>query len=339
MELGDLVSPILGLLFLPQVFIPLIYPGLATILIVIILLIWLERKIAGKVQLRYGPLYVFKPLGGILQLVADLIRFLFAEVIVPKRADKLTFIFGPILLFTFVYLPSVFYPVTGDYVAIRSDLSLLAVAAVLSLGPLFTLLIGWASDNKFSFIGGIREGYLVISYEIPLFISILSMAVLYGSLDIVEIVEKQSSSFWGLLLNPLAAISFFVISVMSTARFPYEIAEAESEIVMGPYTEYSGILYGLVMGASYTKFYVLSMLFTYLFLGGWTPVMFDSPLPAGLLTLIKAGVVLFLGVFLRSVYPRYRIDQALRIGWHKLFTLSIASLVLSVILVIWGVAP
>lgn len=334
-----IVDELVELLFTPQIFAPIVYPGLATILIVIILLIWLERKIAGKVQLRYGPLYVFKPLGGILQLIADLIRFLFAEVIVPKRADRVAFILGPILLFTFVYLPSVFFPVTSSYVAIRSDLSLLAVAAVLTIGPLFTILIGWASNNKFSFIGGIREGYLIISYEIPLLISILAMAVLYGSLDIVEIVEKQAGSVWGLVLNPIAAVSFFIISVMSTARFPYEIAEAESEIVMGPYTEYSGILYGLVMGASYTKFYVLSMLFAYLFLGGWYPVVFEEPLLAGLVTLFKAGVVLFLGVFLRSVYPRYRIDQALKIGWHKLFTLSIISLVLSVILTLWGVTP
>ena len=332
------LDTLLGILLTPQVFAPLIYPGLVTILVVIIFLIWLERKIAGKVQLRYGPLYVLKPLGGVIQLIADLLRFLFAEVIIPRRVDRLAFIMGPILLFTFAYVPSAILPIHSELVPLRSDLTLLAVIALLTISPIFILVIGWASDNKFSLIGGLREGYMIMSYEVPLFISVLAMAMLYGSLDVVEIVEKQASGLWGIVLNPLAALVFLIVTFMSTSRFPFEIAEAESEIVMGAYTEYSGILYGLVMGASYVKLYVLSMLFSYIFLAGWYPIIWlENPLISGFMTLIKALVIMCIGIFLRSVYPRYRIDQALRIGWHKLFTLSTISLIISLVVIWFGI--
>lgn len=326
------IERILRLLLSPQVFAPLIYPGIVTILAVIIFMLWLERKIAAKVQLRYGPLYVLKRLGGIIQLIADLLRFLFAHPIIPEAVDKLAFVMGPILLFALVYLPAVALPVSSGFVAISSDLNLLLALALIVIGPIFVLILGWASNNKFSLIGGLREGYLMMAYEMPLFITVLSMAVVYNSFDLVEIVERQAGGHWGVLLNPLAAVLFLLIAFMSTSRYPFEIAEAESELVMGPYTEYSGILYGLTMGASYVKLYVLSLLFTEVFLGGWYPTIWPlntHPILPGLVVLGKALVVMSIGVFLRAVYPRYRIDQGLKIGWHVFFSLSIASLLLS----------
>jgi len=327
------LEKILELLFSPWLFVPLVYPGLISVFIVLLFIIWLERKVAAKVQLRYGPLYVLKQLGGAIQLVADLLRYLFAEPIVPEEADRVAFVMGPILLFAAAYLPCVAIPVSGSFYAFRSDISLLVSLGLLTLVPAATLLIGWASNNKFSLIGGLREGYLSMAYEIPLLLSALSMAALYGTMDLVKIVEHQSGFSWGILRNPLAAFTFLLLCFMSTSRFPFEIAEAESEIVMGPYTEYSGILYGLAMGASYIKLYILSIIFSLLFLGGWEPcppfLSRIGPVAPGLVVFVKAVAIMCVGIFLRSVYPRYRIDQAIRIGWHITFPLSIASVLLS----------
>lgn len=325
------------LLLEPYVFIPLVFPGLITALVLLLIVIWLERKIAAKVQLRYGPLYVLKPLGGIIQTVADLLRYLFQEPILPKEADKIAFLMTPVLLFSFAYLPIVAIPVSPDYYAFRSEMSLLLVLALTTLAPIFTVVMGWASNNKFSLIGGVREGYLVTSYEIPMFLSALSMAILYGSLDLIEIAEAQRT-LWGFILNPVAAFNMLLLMYMSTSRFPFEIPEAESEIVAGPYTEYSGIIYGLVMGASYVKLYVLSLIYSILFLGGWNPLPASNPFVAGALLFFKAFLLVAIGAFLRAVYPRFRIDQAINIGWRVAFPLALISILISLLLVVGGVS-
>ena len=324
---------LLDLLLSPWVFVPLVYPGLVSAFALLLFIIWAERKMAGKVQMRYGPLYVLKPLGGIIQLVADLIRYLFQEPIVPEEADAAAFVLAPIAMFTACLLPVVAIPVGPEFYAFRSDISLLAFLALSSLAPAFTVAVGWASSNKFSLIGGLREGYLALAYEVPLVVSALAGAALYGTMDLVEMAEAQSS-VWGVCLNPLAALVFLLLVYMETSRFPFEISEAESEIVMGPFTEYSGILYGLCMGASYVKMYALSLLFTVMFLGAWHPLppptgtVLDPILP-GAVVFAKALAVMLFGTFLRAVYPRYRIDQALKISWHTLTPLSLASLALS----------
>lgn len=328
---------LLNLLFEPYIFIPLVFPGLIAAFVLLLIIIWLERKIAAKVQLRYGPLYVLKPLGGVIQTVADLLRYLFQEPIIPKEVDKLAFLMTPAFLFGLAYLPLVVIPVSSTYYAFRSDLSLLIVLALTTLAPIFTVVMGWASNNKFSLIGGVREGYLVISYEIPMFLSALSMAILYNSLDLVEIAEAQKG-IWGVFLNPLAAANMLVLMYMSTSKFPFEIPEAESEIVAGPYTEYSGIIYGLVMGASYVKLYVLSLVYSILFLGGWNPLPVDDPMVAGAILFAKAFILVAFGAFLRAVYPRFRIDQAISIGWKIAFPLSLISVLLSLVLVAGGVS-
>lgn len=328
---------IIGLLFEPYIFIPLVFPGLIAAFILLLIIIWLERKIAAKVQLRYGPLYVLKPLGGVIQTVADLLRYLFQEPIIPKGVDRIAFLMTPVFLFGLAYLPLVAIPVSPTYYAFRSDVSLLLVLALTTLAPIFTVLMGWASNNKFSLIGGVREGYLVISYEIPMFLSALSMALLYNSLDLVEIAEAQRR-IWGALLNPVAALTMLLLMYMSTSRFPFEIPEAESEIVAGPYTEYSGIIYGLVMGASYVKLYVLSLVYSILFLGGWNPLPSNDTILAGTILFIKAFLLVAIGAFLRAVYPRFRIDQAIGIGWKIAFPLSLISILLSLSLIIGGVS-
>jgi NADH-quinone oxidoreductase subunit H len=338
----NIIELLLQVLLSPPVLVPLIFPGFLTVTVVLLFIIWFERKLTAKVQLRYGPLYVFKPLGGALQMLADLLKFTFSEVIVPKDADRKTFLFSPILLFTLSLLPVVAIPMTlsSEYTISFGSLSLLIVMALLTLTPTFILLLGWSSDNKFSLIGSLREGYMMMAYEIPMFISLLAMAVLYNSLDLAEITIAQANGLWGIVLNPLASIALFWAILMTTARFPFDITEAESEIVIGPYTEYSGVLFVLCMGAPYVKLYVLSLLYAIVFLGGWNPVVWPltaHPLLPGLMILFKGVIIMGLCVFMRSIYPRYRIDQALRLGWHKLVVLSLISVVLSLLLVGLGV--
>jgi NADH:ubiquinone oxidoreductase subunit H len=340
----DIFETIWQILTSPPVFIPLIFPGFITLLVVLLLLIWFERKLTAKVQMRYGPLYIFKRFGGIIQMMADLLKYLFSEFIIPKDSDKKVFILAPIFFFTFTLLPIVAIPLSATFTATQSDLTLLLVPALGTLGPLMVVLIGWSSNNKFSFIGSLREGYIMMCYEIPLFISILSMALTYNTLSLIQVVEKQSG-VWGIVLNPLAAIACFGALLMTTARFPFDISEAESEIVVGPYTEYSGIVFILCLGAPYAKLYVLSLFYSLVFLGGWNPMFLNITTPdpvfsaifSGVIVLVKALLVMALAVFMRSVYPRYRLDQALRLGWHKLFILAVLGVVLALVLVGLGV--
>jgi NADH:ubiquinone oxidoreductase subunit H len=292
------------------------------------------------VQLRYGPLYILKALGGITQLLADLLRYLFSEFIVPREADKRVFILAPIVLFTLSLLPIVAIPLSSTFTAVHSDLTMLLVPTLGTLVPLVVILIGWASNNKFSFIGSLREGYMVISYEIPLFISVLAMAVAYNSLNLIQVVQRQTGIAWGIIINPLAAIAFFGALLMTSSRFPFDISEAESEIVVGPYTEYSGIFFIFCLGAPYVKLYVYSLFFSLVFLGGWNPLFWPisaSPILSGLVVLIKAGIVMAFAVFMRTIFGRFRIDQALKLGWHRLFALAILSVILSLALVGLGV--
>ena len=338
-----MIDPI-RLLFSPQVMIPLIYPGLVFSIVVIVVLIWAERKIAGKVQLRYGPLYVSKLSGGFLQLIADAIRYVFQEPIIPKGVDRdpylrlpLAYILTPIATLLFSLLPIVVIPVAPNYVAIPVSYSLPLALAFGSLTPVFVIVMGWASNNKFTLIGGVREALMVVSYEVALFISGMAMAFYYGTLDLQSVILAQRSGLLGLLVNPFAAFVFFVASMMSAGRIPFDISEGEQEIVAGPFTEYSGIMYALVMGSGYIRRYVSLMLFSILFLGGWYPLppewLLDiSPLFGTVSLVLKTLALLLFCVFLRSVYGRYRLDHAMEIGWRKLVPLSVLSVILSIVL-------
>ena len=336
----ELIGVIIRLLLSPPVFAPLIYPGLVTVLVILVSLIWLERKIAAKVQLRYGPYYIAKRLGGAPQLIADAIRFMFQEVIVPRTADKVPYLLAPVLAMTLGLVPAVFIPVAPGFAGVPSGYSLPLALALSSLLPIVVILMAWSANNKFTVQGGVREAFMVIAYEIPLFVAALSMGLAYETLSLEEIVERQAL-VPGAVLNPLAAFVFYVSMLMSAGKLPFDIVEGEQEIVAGPFTEYSGILYGLVMGAGYVQLYVLSMIFAEVFLAGWHPFIGSLGalyLPLGGLALfVKAYLVLAFSVFLRSVYGRYRLDYALRIGWERLFPLSVLALFLSLGLRVVGV--
>ncbi len=319
---------------LESAFYALIFPGFVAILLLAFFIIWFERKAAARVQMRYGPLWVSKRTGGIIQLLADMIRFSFQEFIVPQGADFIPFVFLPGLLLAFSVLPTVFIPIGPDYSHIfpSSYTLLLAVAFTLVI-PVYLVVLGWAADNKFSFIGALREAYLLISYEVPFILAVASAFLLYGTLDLVKIVGIQESTLPGIILNPIAAIVYIIAVIRATGRVPYDIVEADSELVFGPYTEYSSLMFGFVMGVPYIELYSYSLLFSVLFLSGWAPVtgigFLGGLILPGIVTFVKAVIVMCFLVFLRAVYPRYKLDKAVRAGWSWVFYLALISLLLS----------
>lgn len=335
----ELLEWLLKLLLSPQVFAPVVFPGLITALIVLLTIIWAERKIAARVQMRVGPLYVTRRFGGVLQMLADGTRYMFQEFIIPETSDKVFFAFAPVLALAAAILPFAFIPAAPGFSPVRHPLSALGVLVSLSAAPLAVLLMGWSSGNKFAIQGAAREAFMTLAYEAVVFISVLAMGILYGTLDLEEVVEKQFLP--GVLINPVSAFTFFVGMVMSAGRLPFDIVEGEQEIVAGPYVEYSGIVFGIGMGLAYLKLYAFSLLFSLLYLSGWEPLLpLYSVFPplGGILLFVKAYLVMLFVAFLRSVYGRYRLDQALRAGWRIYLPVSLISIFVSLVVkvVVYG---
>ncbi len=332
-----IVERLIDLILWPPLFYYIIFPGLIFVMIFEMFLIWSERKIAGRVQMRYGPLEIAPRLAGAPQLMADLIRYALQEVIIPRTVDKLPFVIAPIAAFVIALMPLLVTPFSPTFLPVTTEGSILIAAALTTIPPLLLILAGWASNNKFSLVGSARESFLIATYEIIILLVIASMSFLYGTLDFLKAVEAQQALLWGIILNPIAAITYFVAVMMGTSRFPFEIAEAESEIVMGAFTEYSGIMFGLAMGISYARMFVYNIIFVLLFLGGWSPLggivtgnyILDSIILPGASVAIKAVIISLLMVFTRAVYGRYRIDHALKGGWGFWFIMALVSIGLS----------
>jgi len=213
-------------------------------------------------------------------------------------------------------------PLSPVHLISDSSVGLLIVLALLSLSPLAMMVAAWASNNKFSLIGGLRALHQMTSYAIPMSVAALGIVAASGSFSLISIVESQRNH-WFILLQPLGAIVFFVAALAELERVPFDIPEAETEVVMGWETEYSGINYGIIMTAAYIKFYALAVLFTLLFLGGW---LGPEPIPPPLWTILKTGLVITLMMIPRGVYPRLRIDQMLSLGWKRLLPLSLINI-------------
>lgn len=334
--------------FYPSFFLVIIFPGLIFTLILLLVTIWFERKAAARVQMRIGPYYASKRTGGLLQLVADAIKFVFSEIIIPKGVNPNLFVLAPVLLLIFSVLPfavipfsaipqsgsifSVYYHIffdpninAGVLAGFFVQYSLLLVLGIEAIYPIFVIFLAWVTNNRFAIVGAAREAYLSISYDVLIIMATLSIALEYHTLDIAKIVE---SGIPGIIANPFAAFVFFVGMLIASSRFPFDIVEAETEVVVGPYTEYSGFLFVLTMAGSYFNNFIYALIFVDLFLGGWLP--FNGFLGI-LLTTIKAIIILFFSVFLRSVYGRYRIDQALRGSWKYLFPVALISLIVGVV--------
>ena len=286
------------------------FPGFTFAALVATLTILYERKLMAKAQLRVGPLYAGR-FEGVLQPIADLFKLLGKELVVPEKADKTFFWAAPILSLGLGAALLTVIPLSPTTYIARSEFSLLIPFAIIGFSPLVVLIAAWASSNKFAFIGGLRALHQLAAYEIPMLLSILGIVVLTGSFDLMKIVEAQKD-MWFIFPQFLAAIIFYITILSELERVPFDLPEAETEIVSGWLTEYTGMHFGLLQLGVYVKFYVLALLFTLLFLGGWNGPAFLPPI-VWLLT--KLFFVITMIIFPRAVLPRLRIDQLIRIGW------------------------
>ncbi|MHB8566756.1 MAG: NADH-quinone oxidoreductase subunit NuoH [Nitrososphaerales archaeon] len=308
------------------------FPGLTFASVLASFVIWYERKLLAKMQYRVGPLYAGR-VGGIFQSFADLFKLLFKEMVIPARADKLFFLAVPFSMMALSGALLAIIPIGPTTFIAQSSYSLLIALAVLSLFPLVTLLAGWASNNKFSFIGGIRALYQMISYEIPLILSVLGVIILSRSLDFAGIVNAQGT-IWYVFPMILGAIVFYIAALAELERVPFDIPEADSELVAGWLTEYTSMNFGVINLATYIKLYALSSLFTLLFLGGWSG---PAPVPGVVWFLIKAIIVLTVFILPRGFSPRVRLDQLIGLGWVWLIALSFANIFIAVLLRATGI--
>ena len=295
---GELLTAFLAFtwLFNPTMQIPLIkallysdlfriaaFPGFGFAALIAAGTIFVERKMLAKLQLRVGPFYCGK-VEGILQLAGDGLKLISKEIIIPAKADKPLFWAAPVLFVGAAAAFVALIPVApGGWVVADLDVGLLAVFAVIGFFPIITILSAWSANSKFPFIGGIRALHQMVSFEIPLILSLLGVVILTGTLNLSEIVESQSSFPW-IIFMPIGAIVFFIAMLAELERIPFDLPEAESEIVAGWLTEFSGMMYGLVQLGSYLKLYAFAALFVIIFLGGWTGPVFWPPLETELIT-------------------------------------------------------
>ena len=259
------------------------FPGFGFAALIAAGTIFVERKMLAKLQLRVGPFYCGK-VEGILQLAGDGLKLISKEIIIPAKADKPLFWAAPVLFVGTAAAFVALIPVApGGWVVADLDVGLLAVFAVIGFFPIITILSAWSANSKFPFIGGIRALHQMVSFEIPLILSLLGVVILTGTLNLSEIVESQSSFPW-IIFMPIGAIVFFTTMLAELERIPFDLPEAESEIVAGWLTEFSGMMYGLVQLGSYLKLYAFAALFVIIFLGGWTGPVFWPPLETEIIT-------------------------------------------------------
>jgi NADH-quinone oxidoreductase subunit H len=289
---------------------------------------WMERKVLGRFQSRLGPNRA-GPFG-IFQAIADAVKLLFKEDIVPRRADRLLFNVAPIVMLAPSLMALAVIPFgPGSFVA-DLNIGILYVVAMSGIASLAVLMAGYSSGNKLALFGAMRAVAMLVSYEIPLVMALLGITVLAGSMSMVSIVEAQGIPF--LLVTPLGALIFLIAISAELNRSPFDVAEAESELVAGYLTEYSGMKFGVFYLAEFSNVVLAGAIFAVLFLQGWEWAI----LPAHLWFLIKIFVFLFFATWIRATLPRLRIDQILGLAWKYLFPLSLVNfLVLTVETITW----
>lgn len=298
-------------------------------LLLVIFLIWLERKIAARFQDRLGPNRAGPY--GLLQTFADMVKLLTKEDSIPEKADKLTFNLAPILSVVAVLLIWAVVPFAPGWIGTDLNVGVLYIAAVGSFGILSILMAGWSSNNKYALLGAFRAVAQLISYEVPMLLTLLVPVLLARSMGMVSVVEDQG--IWFIALAPLAGIIFLVSSIAEVGRTPFDLIEAESEIVAGYHTEYTGMKFGLFFAAEFLHAFTVGVLFAILFLGGWRgPGAEQLPFLGVLYLMAKASIGYFIVMWVRSTLPRIRIDHMLAFNWKVLTPVALALLVLTAVL-------
>ena len=376
---GELLTPFLALTWLadPSRTLPIIkafmttdlfrivaFPGFGFAALIAAAVIFVERKMLAKLQLRVGPFYCGK-IEGILQLMGDGFKLLSKEIIIPAKADKPLFWAAPVLFVATAAAFVALIPVAPGWVVADVDIGLIAVFAVIGFFPIITILSAWAANSKFPFIGEIRALFQMVSFEIPLILSFLGVVIVTGTLNLSEIAASQSIFPW-IIFFPIGAIVFFITMLAELERIPFDLPEAESEIVAGWLTELSGMMYGLVQLGSYLKLYAFAGLFVVVFLGGWSGPMLWPPFPEEIITegielgpvtaqipglpifdqevlngilmfVLKTVGVIFFILLPRGVFPRVRVDILLDLGWKKLIGLAFVNIFIGLGLLYAGI--
>ena len=292
-------------------------------------LIWVERRMLGAWQRRHGPNRT-GPFG-IFQVAADMIKIFFKEDWIPKFADKKVFILAPAVIMISILLSFSIIPFSPQIVVVNLNIGLLFFLAMSSLGAYSVVLAGWSSNSKYSLLGGMRGAAQMISYEVFMGLSLMGVVIMTGSFNMTEIVLAQQNT-WFIIPQFLGFVIFFIAGIAETHRLPFDIMEAESELVAGYHSEYSGLKFGLFFVGEYLGITLISALITTLYFGGWLGFGF---LPPVFWFLLKMFVFIMIFVLLRAGLPRPRYDQLMTFGWKILLPLALLNLLVTGALVLY----
>ncbi|WP_426957741.1 NADH-quinone oxidoreductase subunit NuoH [Muricoccus radiodurans] len=313
---------------------------LVPLLIFVAYLTWAERKILGAMQLRKGP-NVVGPFG-LLQPFADAGKMLMKETIVPAGANRVLFIMAPMLTFMLAMIAWAVIPVNAGWAIADINVGVLYLFAISSLGVYGIIIAGWASNSKYAFLGALRSAAQMVSYEVSMGFVIVTVLLCVGSLNLTEVVLAQRGLWFFIPLFPMFII-FFISTLAETNRAPFDLPEGESELVAGFFVEYSAMTFALFFLGEYANMILMSALTTILFLGGWLPPFNVEPfiwLPGPVWFILKVCFCLFVFVWVRATFPRYRYDQLMRLGWKVFLPISLVWLVLTAaVLKIFGWLP
>ena len=302
---------------------------LIPVLVSVALVVWLDRRIWGAVQKRKGP-NVVGPFG-LLQTVADALKYIFKEVIIPASSNKVIFILAPIVTMTLALVAWAVIPFDNDLVLADINVGILYLFAVSSLGVYGIIMGGWASNSKYPFLGAIRSAAQMVSYEVSIGIIIINVLLCVGSLNLTDIVNAQQSLWFVVPLFPMFVV-FFISALAETNRPPFDLPEAEAELVSGYQTEYSGMMYAMFWLGEYANILLMCAMGTILFLGGWLPPLDIFPfnlIPGPFWMISKILLLFFLFALVKAIVPRYRYDQLMRLGWKILLPFSLFYVVLT----------
>ncbi len=299
------------------------------ILVSVAMIVWLDRRVWGLVQKRKGP-NVVGPFG-LLQTLADALKYIFKEIIIPASANKTVFILAPIVTMTLALVAWAVIPLSETLVLANINVGILYLFAVSSLGVYGIIMGGWASNSKYPFLGAIRSAAQMVSYEVSIGIIIINVLLCVGSLNLKDIVLAQKDLWYVIPLFPMFVI-FFISALAETNRPPFDLPEAEAELVAGYQTEYSGMMYAMFWLGEYANILLMCAMGAILFLGGWLPIIDIYPInliPSPIWMLLKILFLFFLFAIIKAIVPRYRYDQLMRLGWKIFLPFSLVYLILT----------
>ena len=313
---------------------------LVPVLVSVAMIVWLDRRVWAFVQKRRGP-NVVGPFG-LLQSLADALKYIFKEIIIPASSNKVIFILAPIVTMTLALIAWAVIPFSESFVLSNINVGILYIFAVSSLGVYGIIMGGWASNSKYPFLGAIRSAAQMVSYEVSIGVIIINVLLCVGSLNLTDIVLAQEKIWFVIPLFPMFVI-FFISALAETNRLPFDLPEDESALVAGYFTEYSSMLFAMFFLGEYSAMILMSSLGTILFLGGWLPpfdLAFFNLIPGFVWFFLKVGLLLFVFLWVRATLPRFRYDQLMRLGWKVFLPLSLLWVIItSTVLVFFDLLP